>query len=111
MSTDEDSDAGFIASQSRRVHRGTLSNGPHCCPDHSGNWADVDASDAEEAVIDYNLTPCLRCIDDAYKLERWRKDIHSAVVMHDVDPPEKWQAKYDPFYEGDGDGASTEGSA
>jgi len=109
--TSSEQEGDFIASQSRRVHRGTLANGPHCGTAHTGNWAHVDAADAEEAVLDYNLMPCLRCIDDAYKLERWRKELHSAVVMHDVDPPEKWQAKYDSFYEGDGDETSEEGSA
>jgi len=53
-------------------------------------WGSVDADTAEEAVMRFNLMPCTRCIDDAYRLERWRKDAHSALVMGDVGTPERW---------------------
>jgi hypothetical protein len=111
--TNTDTDVQFVASDAGKVHRGTLATGPRCTGPKTGNYALVDADTEAEAVLDYDLIPCVRCIDDHYQLERWRKDLHSALVMQHVDPPEKWKRKYDDWYDpedGDAD-ATTEGSA
>ncbi|WP_135306327.1 hypothetical protein [Haloarcula amylovorans] len=95
------SDLSFVSSNTNTVHRGTQEDGPECGTQQKGDWAAVDADDEEEAVMDYNLQPCTRCIENSYRLEQWRKDIFSATVMHDVDTPEKWKRKYDAFYTGE----------
>lgn len=96
----------LIASDARRVHRGTLAGGPFCGCKRSGDWAEIDANTAETAVLDFNLKPCTRCIDRHRELERWRKAIHDAVDI-DADPPDRWVQKFDRVY---GD-AAREGSA
>lgn len=98
MPSDE---SDFISSNRRTVHRGTQEEGPECGAHQKGEWATVDADTAEEAVMDYNLVPCTRCIENSYRLERWRKDVHSATVMHNASTPEKWKRKYDDFYTGE----------
>ncbi len=89
-----DSEDGFISSPARTVHRGTREGGAVCGQTHGGEWARVDAEDAEEAVMDYDLEPCSKCIRDAYTLSLWRKDVHSSLVMENVDTPERWVEKY-----------------
>lgn len=91
----------FISSNASTVHRGTPEDGPQCGTRQKGEWATADADDEEEAVMDYNLQPCTRCIERSYRLEQWRADIHSATVMGDVGTPAKWKRKYDDFYSGE----------
>jgi len=95
------SEPSFISSNTRTVHSGTREDGPECGTRQKGEWATVDADDEEEAVMDYNLQPCTRCIKDSFRLEQWRADIRSATVMHNVDTPAKWKRKYDDFYNGE----------
>ncbi|QIO25477.1 hypothetical protein [Haloarcula sp. JP-L23] len=96
-----DTGPSFISSNTGKVHRGTREDGPECGTRQKGAWASVDADDEEEAVMDYNLNPCTRCIERSYELARWRADVHSATVMGDVGTPERWRRKYDDFYTGD----------
>lgn len=96
----------FISSNRRRLHRGTPTDGPDCGTRQKGEWGRVEADDAEEAVMGYNLIPCIRCIDAHYKLEQWRKDVHTAAVMDHVDDtPARWTA---PVREWDGSKGATE---
>ena len=96
----------FISSNRRRVHCGTPAEAADCGTRQKGSWGRVDADDAEEAVMGYNLIPCIRCIDDHYQLERWRKDVHTALAMNSVDDtPARWTA---PIREWDGSKGATE---
>ena len=91
--TDSGKEKQFIANRnSGRLHRGTPESGPECGANLSASPpATVNAETEEEAVMRYNLIPCINCIEDHYKLNRWRRDVHSATVMHGVDTPERWQ--------------------
>lgn len=83
----------FISNpNSGMLHRGTREDGPECSARlMARSAAPVDAESEEEAVMRFNLIPCTNCIDDHYKLNKWRLDVHSATVMHGVDAPERWQ--------------------
>jgi len=85
------SESNFISSDQRTVHHGTREGGAVCGTQINGQWATVDAEDEEEAVMKYNLRPCVRCMDRHYRLELWRKDVHSSQIMHGTDAPERWQ--------------------
>lgn len=98
-------DSRFVASPSGTVHERREWKGdahdyeyhPECgqrLPPES-EWASVDADSAEEAVMRFDLSPCSKCIDDAYRLERWRKAVHSPVVMDHVDVPDRWETLAD----------------
>ena len=73
------------------VHRGTREDGPKCGTRIPTEVGTVDASDAEEAVMKYNLVPCSKCIDRDLLLNRWRVDVHGATVIHNADTPERWK--------------------
>lgn len=88
----------FISSDRGTVHRGTREDGPECGVRQNGEWASVDADDEEEAVMDYDLVPCTNCIENSLRLERWRKDVHTAHVIRNAETPERWRKKYDRFY-------------
>ena len=81
----------YIASDSGTVHHGNRDDGAKCGQYAPNGWATVGADSDEEAVMKYNLNPCTKCIDKSYTLRLWRKDVHSATVMHGVDAPERWQ--------------------
>jgi len=96
----EAGDCRFVASPSRTVHGREececdgfdYEYHPTCgqrLPDGS-MWSKVDAADAEEAVLKYNLVPCTQCIENSRVLDRWRKALYSSLVMHNTDPPQKW---------------------
>jgi len=97
----EAGDCQFVASSSGTVHERAECDGaehdyeyhPKCgqrLPEGS-LWGSIDADDAAEAVLKYDKRPCSRCLDAAYRLERWRKALHSPTVMHGVDVPEEYQ--------------------
>jgi len=96
----EAGDCRFVASPSETVHVRPPSDDPHYdyayhpeCGQRlpSGSlWQHVDADDPEEAVLKYNLRPCTKCFSNSLRLERWRKDVHSSIVVHDADTPERW---------------------
>ncbi len=97
----EADDCRFVASPSGTVHERAASDAaeydyeyhPQCGQRLPAGslWGSVDAADAEEAVMKYDLEPCTKCIDRAYTLARWRAAVHSPTVMHHVDVPERWQ--------------------
>lgn len=74
-------DESFIASNTNKVHRGTQEDGPECGARQKDEWASVDAGDEEEAVMDYNLSPCLNCIMRPLTLSRWRRMIHGPSAL------------------------------
>lgn len=84
----------FIMSSARTVHRGTREDGAECGQTHGSEWASVDAEDAEEAVMRYNLVPCSKCISNSSRLDRWRMDVHSAYVVRSADTPERWTDEF-----------------
>lgn len=75
----------FISSNRRTVHKGAPDDGPLCGTGQKGEWASVDADTEPEAVLHYNLTPCIRCFDRHYELDRQRKKRHSSLVMDHVE--------------------------
>lgn len=89
----------FVSTQSRTVHRGSSEDGTECGTIAQNGWVPVNADTEAEAVLDYNLKPCSKCIENSYELEQWRKDLHTAHVVPDAGTPDKWRRKYDPFFE------------
>ena len=85
------SDETFVASSQHTVHHGDRDDGAKCGTQVEEEWATVDASNEEEAVMKYDLVPCTRCMERSYELEQWRKDVHSSLVMHNVEAPKRWQ--------------------
>jgi len=81
----------FISSPARTVHRGTREDGAECGQTHGGEWGLVDAEDAEEAVMKYDLKPCSKCFSNSMRLNKWRMDVHSAFVIESADTPERWK--------------------
>lgn len=75
-SDDGDDSPNFVTSDSGKLHTGTREDGADCTGQNAGNWAAVDADDAEEAVLTYNLDPCTRCIDNSYRLSKKRREEH-----------------------------------
>jgi len=89
---DADTTTEFIFNTSTdTVHRGTREGGPECGTHIPSEVGSVDASDAEEAVMKYNLVPCSKCIDRDLLLNRWRVDVHGATVIHNADTPDRWK--------------------
>ena len=96
----EAGDCQFVSSPSGTVHqRGDCDHDNYDYTYHpkcgqrladGSLWSRVDAADAEEAVMKYNLIPCTKCIANSYQLERWRKAKHSALVMKSVTLPDRW---------------------
>ncbi|WP_135822986.1 hypothetical protein [Halostella litorea] len=97
----EAADCRFVSSPAGTVHERAACDGdeydyeyhPKCgqrLPEGS-LWSAVEAADAEEAVMKFNLRPCTKCIDASLRLERWRMDVHSATVIRSADTPERWQ--------------------
>lgn len=97
----EAGDCEFVSSPNGTVHRRDPSDSEEYdyeyhpgCGQHlpeGSMWSRVDAEDPEEAVMKYNLRPCQRCIEDSYRLNRWRKAAHMPVVMNSVELPEEWK--------------------
>jgi len=78
----------FISNpNSKRLHRGSREDGPNCSAKISTTPTVIDAETPTEAVLRYNLLPCINCIENHYQLNRWRLDLHSATVMDHVDTP------------------------
>lgn len=86
----------ICASNQYTVHRGNREDGAECGTTiRSSDWVVVKAENAEDAVMNYNLRPCIKCIDDHYIYEAWRKDIHSAMVTRETDVPQKWRDRFE----------------
>lgn len=94
MGENQDTKNGFISSPARTVHRGTREEGADCGQTHDGEWGEVDAEDAEEAVMRYNLVPCSKCFDNSYRLNRWRVDVHGSTIVVNAGTPEKWKKAF-----------------
>lgn len=95
----ENIDSEYISSPQQTVHKretdenGELEYSPKCGQVLGKNslWSGVDADSDEEAVLKFNLKPCSQCFNGSYKLNRYRKEIHSSIVMETVELPEKYE--------------------
>ena len=67
----------------RTLHYGTLQEGANCGQVTQVGWAEVDADNQLDAVLNYGTQPCSKCFTYAYHdLKRVYLKEHTAVKCH-----------------------------
>jgi len=65
----------------RTLHRGTREDGAECGQPDSEGWAEVDAENPMDAVLNYGTQPCTKCFRTSYHdLKRVYFSEHTAVA-------------------------------
>jgi len=65
----------------RTLHRGTREDGAECGQPDSDGWAEVDAENPLDAVLNYGTQPCTKCFRTNYHdLKRVYFSEHTAVA-------------------------------